>query len=191
MPKIIGVMERLGWLYYSGWIADTKPGGVGKSKQVSFSKSMKLFTSDLGDEDRTNMMMSGQFGGDRTAIIKRVGYYASFSNPINFKMFQADAQFELMVGGTPTVFFTPDTINKTVSLSVPNHATGLTAFEPERTGSEANNKPISIATRQAFYMNIETSERFERRMRDIEQGLSLEYAQITGLLDTEVTREVQ
>lgn len=218
MPQIVGVIERLGYLLYSGWIADKRPGGVGISEQTTFRPNLKLFTTDLGDTFRTNMCLSGQLVADRTCMVSRVGFHASFTDPKNYNRFFEGVSLHFVVGEDGDRFksnvpasFDARKINPEAGIETdrggvpyPVYRHGITLFEPERKGEfgphegevvakNERRKPIAIPPRQTFHMLLRSDERFTASMNRIEQSTldNSSYAEVTGLLDATMTREVQ
>lgn len=219
MPRIVGVIERLGYLLYSGWIADRRPDGVGISEQTTFRPSLKLFMTDMGDKFRTNMCLSGQLVADRTCMISRVGFHASFTDPANYNKFFEGVSLHFVIGedgdrlmSNVPASFDAKKINPEAGIETdrdgvpyPVYRHGITLFEPERHGGFANDgtdrvvsaekkrSPIAIPPRQTFHMLIRSDEEFTGAMNRIEQNSSdkSSYAEVTGLLDATMTREVQ
>lgn len=214
MPKIIRLIERLDYIIYSGWITDRRPGGLGISNQTKFLPNLKLFTSDIGDIFRTNMKMHGQLGVDRTCEILRIGFHASFSDVENYKRFFEGVSMQFIVGESRVAAeFDAKKINTDVKtdedgIPIPTYKHGITLFEPERfptdgTGEYAfvaaaaaekkGNNSIAIAEREPFHLMVKSDENFFDAMSKIENDPKdrTSYAEVTGLLDIVMSREVQ
>ena len=104
LPRLIGIVERYGHTLYSGWIADTRPGGMGVSHQTSFSDPMRLYVSDIGDRLRTNMYTPGKLPGDSACTVLQTGFHVSFSNEARYHEFfntPDGSSFTLNVLGEP------------------------------------------------------------------------------------------
>lgn len=177
MPRIIGIRERINQIYYSGWIADTREGGAGISPALTFQKEMKLFVTLEHDSQRCNMSFAGQFPGDRSALVKTISVFTSFSDANHAKLCRTMTHALI--------------INKKAVIV----NTGTGQVRKHGNIKLVNNNPTQntvIATRTPFHMLVVSSEEFYLEMKKIERGEYEDtYAEITGILDTIATREVQ
>jgi len=209
MAPITGIKERLHNYYFSSWIADTRKGGLGVSKDLSFKSDMNLFYTDLGNHFRTNMKCAGHLPSDRTMRIQRVGICVSFSDRMHYERFFNETSFTLKVLGNSAFAFEPLDLCKKKKLPFtasgaprPMPGNSITLFEPNRShpgtssyetqiDMNAETPPaITIPTRADFHLKLESGADFTEVMQQLESGELQGYAEITGILDVVHVRDI-
>lgn len=182
MPRIVGIREKSDQVFYSGWVADTRPDGVGISHEAHFRNPMRLFMTDIGNPLRTNMYTSGGFPGDQSVLIHKMGYHVSFSRNEDFRQAfdNPGICFDLKVNNTSAHH-----IDTEAKMPDPE----LCYYGIRRLPTLE--KPIVVMPRQSFFIELQTSNWFADVMRAIEAGRIQAYAEIKSLIDTTLSREVQ
>jgi len=209
LPHEVGTIERLHTILYHAWIADTRPDGLGVSKQMSMGKVIRLFTADIGDRTRTNMLLTGQLVADRTMIIDKVGLYCSFSNKQFYTDFFRCARMTLNIGDKPMLIapasyfasddkqVAPETIKVEKLYDPPpfTHKYGYCGFikmAGDRTKDKEAPRGIAVLPRMGFEVLFEfDDDNFVDAMQRIERGAEFaSYAQIMVMLEGTGTREL-
>jgi hypothetical protein len=189
LPKIVGIVERLGHTLYSGWLADTRPGGMGVSHQASFVDPMRLYVSDIRDTLRTNMQMAGQLPSDRTCTVLQAGFHVSFSNEARYQEFfntKEGSSFTLNIGGEDVHKINASEFQDTNSRVTPRPLYNY-GIRIQRNVTNI----LKIMPRMGFYVTLKTEPEFANTMRLIDTGKWNSYAEIKHFMNILMTREVQ
>ena len=177
MPTLISVRERLNQIYYHGWIADTRPGGAGVLPTDPFMREMRLFAVPSTDPQRTNMNFFTRVPEGMSVNVKKIGVFASFTNP-NHLPLAMEGRYNLFVNQEVVPV---DKKEPCIKARRPDNTLLLT-----KTIDEA-----VIGPESTFFMRVRSSGKLYREMKKIERGVYPDtYAEITGILDTISTREV-
>lgn len=188
MPRLISTLERLGHTLYSGWIADTRPGGMGVSHQTSFTDPMRLYVSDIGDKLRTNMYTPGQLSGDRSCSVLQMGFHVSFSNEARYHEFfntPDGSSFTLNVLGESVHKLNASEFhakNQKVSLK-PTYDHGIRIQQDLP-------QPVAIPSQATFDVMLKTGPEFADCMKHIDNGFWTSYAEVKHFMNVLMTREV-
>lgn len=193
MPQLIHIKEVLYKELWHAWIADTRPGGLGTSKELTkYSDAIRLFTTDIGDIHRTNMR---KFGGglfsSHEASIHKIGVFASFSNPIHYKSFFRSTYFKFIVNKKSQVKFPALEIPVPPGWPRNDDGSPKESFPHGFMGWIKLAQPIKIEGDQEFYGVIKSNKSFVHEMRKIEtKQVPNAYAEIKLVLGTDYTRDV-
>lgn len=184
MPRLIGVRERLGHTLYSGWIADTRPGGMGVSHHASFSDPMRLYVSDIGDKLRTNLHVPGRLLGEQTAKVLQIGFHVSFDVEARYNEFfnePTESSFVLNVNGEDV-----HTLRAADSRSFPKPT-----YDYGIRMQHDMLIPVTIEPQIAFNVTLNTGKEFANTMRYIDTGKWTAYTEVKHFMNVLMTREVQ
>jgi hypothetical protein len=193
MPKILGVKERLYKELWSAWIADTRPDGLGISKDMHYAPKMRFFTGDIGDRFRTNLICypGGQLFPTHTASIHKFGIFVSFTNPFHYKEFFQSTSFKFYIDENKQIEFPTLSMNKPLSWLMNKKAIPYKSFPHGSMSWHKLTKPIKIKEKQSFYGILTSESSFIKEMREIETGhIQNAYAQIKIVLGTDYIRDV-
>jgi hypothetical protein len=180
MPRIISVKEVLYKELWHAWIADTRPDGLGMSKDIRIGDAIKLFESDVGYTHRTNAKYAGKlFPGHKASILK-IGVFVSFSNKEHYELFFKSTNFIFLVNEESQIRIpSSDLERKKTFLHGSMHWIELP-------------KPIKINEGDTFCGMIKFDEAFKKEMQAIENYPELEaYAEIKYILAGNFTRDIQ
>lgn len=188
MPRIVGIVERFGHTLYSGWIADTRPGGMGVSHETSFSDPMRLYVSDIGDRLRTNMYVPGRLPGEQSASILQMGFHVSFNTEARYQEF-----FDTQNGSSFVLNINGDEAYKLEASKFQDTNKRVTPRPTYKYGIRIQHnisKPLVIAPLQTFHVTLNTEPEFANTMKNIDSGRWTTYAEIKHFMNVLMTREV-
>lgn len=200
IPKYVrGIVEKRQHTYWHSWIADSRPGGLGISRYMSFAKQMRMFCADQGDLRRTNMLCAGQLVSDRTMLINRFGLHVSFSDAQRYADFWRCCTLTFTVGDKP-ILALPASYFANKDLTVdPLELDMMKVDDPPPFDYEGGHcafltltRNIVIPARQGLSLLMDFSdENFVEAMQRIERGAEFaSYAEITPMFEGIETREV-
>ena len=154
-------------------------------------KDMNLFVNNLGNIVASNMKTAACLISDRSALIKRIGIFASFDSMEDYEEFWSKGSFEFVMNGR--VFH-----KKNLSgVEVPDEHERLENGLPKPThkygymGWFTLELPLEIAPRAEFFVQLHSSDELVRSMEALWYGPHEDFGAITIFLDTEMLREVQ
>ena len=173
------IVERYTQPVYDGWKVDTRDGNGNINVDAPFRKKMRLFTGTSSNPRMSNMMIPGRLVADRTGMVKRVGVFSSFSMESHKLLFKKEVMSQLFIHGEPI---------ECNMLTYTRYRNSLLEFcQPVKNHENG----CVIAPRMSLHMDIESGDEFYEEMKNVEAGRLLAYAEITGILDMSMTREVQ
>lgn len=182
MPQLITVKEHLYQPLWSGW-------RMGFAH--SLLKDMNLFVGSLGNVVATNAKTAACLVSDRSALISRIGVFASFDNMEDYEEFWLKGSLDFIMNGrlfhelNMSEVEVPDEHERLKSgLPKPTHEYGYF-------GWFTFELPLEIAPRSEFFVQLHSSDELVRSMESLWYGPYEDFGAITVFLDTEMIREVQ
>jgi len=186
MPAIVGGIEKLLQPLWAGWRIDKRNGGSDLLLPL-----MNLFVSDFGNIFKTNMGCPAALVGNRSAIIRRIGVFASFDCLEDYEEFWGNCTIDLNMGHR--TFHSLDMCD----VEVPDEHGRLESGAPRPThkygyfGWFTLELPLEVAQRSVIYAQQRSSEELVKSMEYLRYSPSQDFAAATIFLDTAMTREVQ
>jgi len=180
MPNIV-VKEKLNQIFYSSYIADSRPKGIAPGKGI-FDNRIRLF-ADIGDPARTNVRFQ-PMPGEQTAKVKSLGIFTSLSDEEDDALCDDDTWYKLSINGEDISIARQSLSRYDGCTTRYDGCTKLSVYRPRK-------EWVIINPRDTFFVEISSGEEFTKKMRKIETGGLCRYAEITAILEVTLTREVQ
>lgn len=182
MPQLTTVKERLYQPLWSGWRMDFAH---------PLLKDINLFVGNLGNIVATTAKTAACLASNRSALIKRIGVFASFDSMEDYEEFWRKSSLDFIMNGR--VFH-----KKNLSgVEVPDEHERLENGLPKPThkygylGWFTLELPLEIAPRAEFCVQLHSSDELMRSMEALWYGPYEDFGAITVFLDAEMIREVQ
>ena len=185
MPPIQTVKQRFLQPLWSGWRIDKR-----NNDTEPLLQTMNLFVGDLGNAFKTNMRTCAALVGDRSALIRRIGVFASFDNMEDYEEFWGNCSFDLNMGHR-----TFHSLNMS-DVEVPEEHGRLESGAPKPThkygymGWFTLELPLEISQRRVIYAQLHSTPEMIKTMEELLYSPREDFAGATIFLDTAMIREV-
>jgi hypothetical protein len=170
---------------WSGWRIDK----LNQDKELLL-ETMNLFVGDQGNFFKTNMRTCASLTADRSALIRRVGVFASFDCLKDYEEFWSNCSVDLNMGHRTFHSFDMSDVE------VPEEHGRLENGAPKPThnygymGWFTPKLPLEIAPRRVIYAQLHSSPKMVKMMEELLYAPRDDFAGATIFLDTAMIREV-
>lgn len=185
MPAIRSFSERLQQPLWSGWRLDSQENETAQP----LIENLNLFVSGFGNIFETNMQTHASLISGRSALIRRIGVFASFDDMRSYEEFWRKGSFDLIINDRS--FHSLEAKNVDVpekrrfgnGLPEPTHKYGYFGWFPLKL-------PLEIAQQASFSVQLHSSPELVEMMEKLWHAPRKDFASITIFLDIIMKREV-